>query len=119
MPIAKSAEISKPQINIDSQPSDGVMHEYDGVPVDLLRFYGVSLGEATSGENKKLREIYDIVNDGLEERTIGNVMQHLSNLDLKMGATPIGERRLDRIWAYLKLTHNIRELDKRRRAYER
>ena len=104
-----------------SQPvSDGVMsHEWEGVPVDIWRYYGVYPEDNTPEKANRLKEINDIVSEGLEEKTIGNVMQYLSNLDLKMGATPIGESRLNRVWAYLKMTQNIRETQKRQRSFER
>jgi len=121
MGLAKAVE-AQPQTDVvpQVQPPDGIMnHEWNGVPIDLLRYYGIHLEEATPQQTKRLREMCEIINDELTEKTIGNIMGYLNNLDLKLGATPVGENRLDRMWSYLKLHKNIKEMQLRQRAYER
>ena len=120
MGLAKEVSV-QPQPVVQSQPvSDGIMPlTWNDVPIDIWRFYGIYPEEASAEQSKRLKEINDIVGDSLEENTIGNVMHYLNNLDLKLGATPIGESRVDRVWSYLKLGNNIKEMVKRQRAFER
>ena len=121
MGLVKNIEQIEPvTVTPDAQPVDGVAtHEWEGVPVDLWRYYGVHLEDSKPEQATHLKEICEIVSDELTEKTIGNIMDYLSKLDIKLGATPIGENRLNQVWGYLKLQANIKEMQKRQRAYER
>ncbi len=119
MGLAKNTEQTAPVV-IDAQPKDGIMkYEFNGIPVDVLRYYGVYMEDLNEPQTKRLKEVCEIVSQELTDPSIGNLMDYLNKIDLKLGATPIGESRVNRVWGYLKLQKNIREMEQRQRAYER
>lgn len=119
MPIAKSPPSVAP-IKLDPTPPipQGFdSFQYDGVDISLFEMYGIDYSDEVA--RGRLKDINNWILNDLEEKTIGNVMMRLRDLDSKLGATPAGEKRINRIWNWLKIRNQIDDMTKRQRALER
>ncbi len=118
MPLAKSAQEQhlepKPQ---QLSKSEGIM-EYNGVPVDVLRFFNTDFN-LPNKDMDKLVDIYSWAKNGLEELTMGNVLQKISSLEVRLGAPHLNESRYDKLWNWVKLESQINDLRKQQEAYKR
>lgn len=116
--IAKSAPSATPVVLEPNQQTVGFnSFEYDGVDLSLFEMYGIDYTDDVA--RGRLKDINNWISADLEEKTIGNVMMKLRDLDTKLGATPAGGRRIDRIWNHLKISQKMKDLMKQQRALER
>jgi hypothetical protein len=72
----------------------------------------------TTDEHKILSEIYRLTTgDGAVE--MHQVLLFLRDIEHRLGATPLGERRINRVYNYLKVMDSMRDLEKEKALYER
>ena len=121
MPIAKSAPSTAPVVlPVDNHSSTGFnSFQYDGVDLSLYQMFDIELTKADDTQKERLRDLSNWVSEGLEEKSIGNILTKIKEIDNKLGATPIGSSRLNRIWNHLKISQRINDLHKQQRALER
>ena len=121
MPIAKSAPSTAPIVlEKDTHSSTGFNNfQYDGVDLSLYSMFDIELTKAEDTQKEKLRDLSNWVSADLQEKSIGNIMSKIKEIDNKLGATPIGSSRLNRIWNHLKISQRINDLHKQQRALER
>jgi len=120
MSIAKSAPSATPVKLEPNTPSVGFnSFQYDGVDLSLYNLFGIDIQHAEETEKGRLREISEWISSDLQEKSIGNIMSEIRKVEMKLGATPYGEKKLNRIWNYLKVSQKIKDLDLQRKALER
>jgi len=121
MPIAKSAPSTAPIVLDKSTPSSTGFNnfQYDGVDLSLYSMFDIPIESAEETEKGRLRDLSNWVSEGLEEKSIGNILTKIKEIDNKLGATPIGSSRLNRIWNHLKISQRIKDLHTQQRALER
>lgn len=92
-------------------------HEYDGIPIDVYRFFGEKLGELGSREKDKLVAVSSWAFKDSE--TVGDGLLKLRNLEMKLGSPSVGEKRYDRLFNWVKMQRNIEDMQKRQEALRR
>jgi hypothetical protein len=81
----------------------------------LRGFFGIEI--PTPEEMKMLNDIYRMsVGDDMHEMV--DVLLYLRGVEKKIGATPLGEKRVQRVYNYLKLMDSMSGLEKQRQQYE-
>jgi hypothetical protein len=119
MPLAKSAPqpITETPTPVVTQV-DGVMI-YDGLPLSVPNYFNVDSFKLSDTEKDRLNSIYEWAKTKVPEGTMGDVITKISELERQLGATAIGENRIDRLWRWCKLSFRIDDLEKERIALER
>jgi len=120
MPLAKSAVVETPVVQVSQNPPDSISRlDIGGVPIDLYRTFDLPLGTLPEKEVSKLKDIYEWSKIGLDEPTIGNSLLKLRNLDLRLGSALIGQSKINKLWNWIRMDLQTEELKKRQRALER
>ncbi len=113
--LAKSSPSNTPMVIQKPSPTDHYnAFEYDGVPIDFYQFFGVPMDKATIKDKKELSDMYSWGKEN--NKSLGDMMQSLRDLELKLGQPPIGMRRQSKLWNHMKLQRNINDLVKRQDA---
>jgi len=121
MPLAKSTPQPQP-ITTPVQPTEQVSinsYTWEGVPVDIYRFFSLDISATPIEEINKVREIYDWARFNLDEPTIGNVMEKMNKLRLRLGAPAVGDKIYDKMWQWVKMDRHQKDLEKRKQTLER
>jgi hypothetical protein len=117
MPLLKEAP--KPQTQeepLQTSLSDGIM-QWEGVPVDILRYFDMELGTTPQKDVGKLKDVFEWAKDKCkDEPSMGNIMQKISILENQLGAPAIDEKRFSKMWVWVKMSKHIDDLEKRREA---
>lgn len=88
----------------------------DGVPLDIGRYFEIDLFKMEEKEKNKLREIYKWAEDEVEEKTLGNILIKIRDLEAKMGMSRMGSERYNRLWNWVKMDKISKEIKKRQEA---
>jgi hypothetical protein len=81
----------------------------------LRGYFGIEI--PTPEELKMLNEIYRMA-VGDDKHEMVDVLLYLRGVEKKIGATPLGEKRMQRVYNYLKLMDSMSGLEKQREQYE-
>jgi len=122
MGIAKSAEQVK--IMEAGSPQPVIDHNTEGalinnLPLDIYRVFNEDIVNIKEKDVDKLTDIFEWAKRKCEEPTIGNIISVISNLENKLGAPALNEKRYYKMWRYVKLSKHIDDLDKEREALKR
>jgi len=117
MPLAKSAEQVSEQQPVIEHPQADIPLTTETIPIDVFYFFDAT-PLMSPLEKERLVDIYEFAKSGCKEITIGNVMQAISEIDQKLGLAG-NERRIDRIWNYIRLKKKADDLTKRYQSLER
>lgn len=117
--LAKSAEsVQVKAVEHSANPlntsSSGEL-SYLGVPVDIYGYFGLDLNKASNSQREKMLQINRYVSDG--DATIGDRMMKIRQIERKLGMGGM-DSRIDKIYRYIRLSENIRDLEARRKALE-
>lgn len=82
----------------------------------LQGYFGVEA--PSTDQDKKLADIYRMAT-GDEMYDMEQILLFLRGIEQKLGATPIGETRLNRVYNYLRLMDSMRVLEAKKQMYER
>lgn len=107
------SEATPAPISIEITPSNNVITQ-EGVPISVIRYFGIDTRKIDNKDKEQLKEIYIFIKDNPN-----GLYTILSNIERKLGAPSLGETRFGRIWNYLKLTNQIDNLEKDRKALEK
>jgi len=118
MPLAKSAPTETPVLTPSLSVSDGVM-VYNGLPLSVPNFFNIDAFKASETETTRMNEIYSWAKNKVPEGTLGDVITKISELERQLGATVVGESRIDKMWRWTKIQRRIEDLEKERTALER
>lgn len=118
--LAKTAEASKPVepvVHSDTPKltsSEGEFN-YLGVPVDMFRYFNIDLGKASQSKIEKV----DYINGWLKEsnESVGDRLMELRKIENKLGMSGM-DSRIDKIWQYMRLSKNMKEMEKKMKAME-
>lgn len=119
--IAKTATQVKPtEPIVHTHTTEGVTtHTFDDIPIDIYRYFNQDLSGVEDRTKDKFKDIYDWAKTKVEELTIGNILQVISNLEMKLGQPGYSETRYDKIWNWVKISKNIDNLLQKRQTLER
>ena len=115
--IAKTAQQATPTPKPEHThilTGDGNTLRYAEIPVDIYRFFSIDLGTVEEKELSKLKDISDWAFNGVE--TLGDGLQKLRSLEIKLGTPKSGESRQDKIWQWVKIQRQVDDLLKRQEA---
>jgi predicted porin len=116
MDIAKSAVVEQPQIS-SVTPSNGITtYDYDGVPIDIIRFFNTDMSRMNTKEKDELLTISKWAFKDVE--TLGDGLMKLRNLEIKLGR-PLGDPESNRrmkIYNWVRIQQHIEDLGKRQEA---
>lgn len=115
------AEI-KPSEDVEIKPAPAtgpISYEYQGVPLEVARFFNVSLPNTDSKTLEQLRAVSDWTKQESAESTMGDRLQKLHGLESKLGQPSFTETKLFKAWQWIRMDMHISELRKRQSAYER
>lgn len=87
---------------------------FEGVPYDVYSFFSTSLEMSSPREKDKLRDIYEFARG----TSHGETLQNISNIETKLGLGG-GEKRVDRVWNWVRLNKYIKDLEARKGAMEK
>ena len=105
-------EESQRQISISEKEAT-----YAKVPVDLFHFFGVPMTNST--DDVTMDRLSDI-NEYLKDKgSMGSKMAELQKIERKLGSTHATEHRHNRVWNHIRLSYQIKDLEKRRDSLTR
>lgn len=104
-----NAEVVQPIGTVDSQP---IPVSFEGVPLDIIRFFDIDTRTMDNKTKEKLNDIYKFSNS--EGKPMGDILQGLKMIEYQMGQSVVGESRYGRIWNYLRVQNTINDLVKQR-----
>jgi hypothetical protein len=81
----------------------------------LRGYFGIEV--PTTEELKTLNEIYRMA-VGDETHEMVDILLYLRGVENKIGAAPLGEKRMQRVYNYMKLMESMSGLEKQRAQYE-
>lgn len=119
MAIAKSSTVEAPvaSVQANATPTGIAAYEWQGVPVDVFRTFGI---EMSTTPTKDIEQLKDITNWAKEKAgqdgTIGDILQHISSVRQKLGMASINEKPYSKVWQFIKSQMVIDEMMKRQDA---
>lgn len=123
MSIAKSAPSDSGQVVPQAQTTTPInnMDNYMGmgVALDLFRFFNIDVRNVENDTVSKLVDINKWAVDGLNEVTVGNIIQKISSLERVLGSPHIGEKRWDKLHNWVRISNIIKDLEKQRTSLVR
>ena len=120
IPVAPPVEASNDAVivpPVNPQPMLSAP-SFEGVPVDMIRYFGMDLAKLTSGDIEQLKDINTWAKPIDGEDSIGSRLQKLKALESKLGAPKYHETKLTKVWSWVKMASQIDELRKRQSAFE-
>ena len=115
MPLAKTAEQAVPQVApiTDHPEVKETPIVYDGVPMDMYAYFGLDMHRVGQSTKDKLRDIFEWSRG--ESPSLGEALIKVRDLESQLGSGGY-ETKYDKMWRYIRLSQNIKELDKRRES---
>lgn len=80
----------------------------------IASMLGLDTHDISDGDNKSLKDIYDYLRGDAKEMTELELLSKVRSLEQRLGLTSLGERRVDKIYRYVKLQSQIENLEKAR-----
>lgn len=93
-------------------PSDQGFNKDDITPI--ASFVGLDTHNLTDTDSKQLKDIYDFVRGDAKEMTQLELLAKVRSLEQRLGMTSLGERRIDKMFRYVKIQSQIDGLEKQR-----
>ena len=85
-----------------------------GFPEHFLYSLGIDYGQSrdfTETDTKRIQEIYDYAMKKSDEKTLGNAIKVIRDLEIHLGTPSRGETKLSKIWGYIHINNKIRDLE--------
>lgn len=120
MPIAKSSspETLSPSVGIPEAPPTGLAsYEWQGIPIDMFRHFGVELGTVPTKDIAQLKDIVEWAKSkNADEPSIGNVLQTIAKVQRELGTPALNEKAYSKVWQFVKLQKTIDDMTSRQNA---
>lgn len=117
--LAKSVEVSS-SISNPSAPNistgQAPVEAWAGVPLQVYRFLGIDFAQADPKTMEEVATVFKYIDQDLDKRTTGRVLEKLSEIELRLGAPKLGETRHGRICDYLRMNEVIKDVRRQQRA---
>lgn len=120
MPLAKSSPVDLPiqdtsAVKIAPPEAQGLAnYEWSGIPIDLIRHFGVELGAIPTKDLEQLKDISSWAKSKVgNEGSIGDMLQEISKIQRELGAPTGREKAYDKTWRFIKAQKVIDEMHKR------
>ena len=65
-----------------------------------------------------MADVYKWAKVKAENGNLGDVLSKISSLDIKLGVGHLTEKKIDKLWNWVKISNQINELETKRNAYE-
>lgn len=101
-----------PQKTADNNQVDTPL-SFEGVPVDLYRYFSLDIANAPQGKVEKMQAIYQ----ALQGETMGDKISKLREYENRIGMSGV-DSRIDKLYNYLKLSRQSEEIVKKMKAME-
>lgn len=88
--------------------------QYDDVPIDMYRFFDVPMDMADKKTKGELRDISSWAFYDMD--TLGDGLQKLRSLEIRLGVPSGGERRHSKVWNWVQMEKQIVDMQKRQEA---
>ena len=89
-----------------------------GFNVDNIRpiagLVGLDTHNLSDTDTKQLNDIYEFIRGDAKEMTELELLSKVRSLEQKLGLTSLGERRVDKLYRYVKLQSQIDGLERQR-----
>lgn len=112
----ENREIQEKPITEHSTPQ--TTFSYDGLPLDIYVFFNSSFDNSSPRDRDKMRDIYEYSSGKHEKPVLGDILQTMRDIESKLGYSGY-DRKLDKVWNWVRLSRYTDDLDKRRRALEK
>jgi len=80
----------------------------------IASLVGLDIHNLSDGDTKSLQAIYDYIRGDAKEMTELELLSKVRSLEQRLGLTSLGERRVDKLYRYVKLQSQIEGLEKQR-----
>ena len=110
--MLKSAPTEAAPINVEHNTTVPVTH-IDGVPIEMARHFNLNTRMMSEQDKVPVNRIFDYLGGG--QRPMGDLLQELSSIERHLGCKMKGDG-YNSVYAYLKLTSQIRDIEKQRDA---
>ena len=119
MGIAKSTvqEPEQKPVQPAMAPATGVAsYEWQGIPLDVIRHFGVELNNIPTKDLEQLKGITEWAKSKTDEPTIGNILQKISSIQRQVGYPALNEKSYTKVFQFVKMQRVIDEMTKRQDA---
>lgn len=117
--LAKSAQSVSPVTVVHSKDaqlsSTNGEVAFLGIPVDYYGHFGIDLNRATEKQREKMAYMSKWLSE--KHETLGDRLLELRKLEGRIGMTGT-DSRIDKVYRYMRLSDNIKDLEKQRQALE-
>lgn len=119
MPLAKTAEVvplpDASAVKIAPPEAQGLSnYEWAGIPIDVVRHFGVELGQMPTKDLEMLKDISTWTKSKVgNDASIGDILQQISKIQRELGAPRINEKAHVKVHQFLKMQRIIDEMRNR------
>lgn len=100
---------------MDVKPPEPVTQEYNHDAVrPVAGLLGLNTHNLSDTDTKALQSIYDFARGDNKEMTELELLHNVRQIEQKLGLTSLGERRVDKLYRYVKLQSQIDGLTRAR-----
>lgn len=121
--LAKTSETpSKPAPNTPFKDAVTSMNDwgsYKELPLTFYRYFGVDFGKVDSKTHTELNDVYNYVKTQNKTKSMGEILNKVKRLEIKLGAPNVGQSRVSKVWNYVKMSQHINDLEAQREAFRR
>lgn len=105
MPIAKELPqpVATPKPVAPAILDVAVNHSWDGVPIDIFRHFNTEISTIPKKDIQELRDITEWAKSKVNEPTIGNILQKISEVQQRIGSPSLNQRGYNKVWEFIKL----------------
>jgi hypothetical protein len=117
--LAKSSETQVIEPPVHKTP-DAIHSQmaWEGVPVEVYRYFGVDVGKADGRDIDQLKYIYQLASKD-SDGDINKTLHQINQWEIKVGAPRITETVYSKIWNYVKIQDHINRLLKQQDIFTR
>lgn len=91
--------------------------QYEGIPIDVYRYFDTPMETVVGKDADKLREVAKWAFEDSE--TVGDALQRIRSLEMRLGTPDNGNSRFDKIYTWVRMQRNIEDLRKRQNSLGR
>lgn len=123
MGLAKTATVSPVSVTVTPPANTATIasaeNSFNGLPEQFLYHMGVDYKDLSERGTERLQEIYKWALDKSEEKTLGNALKTIKDLELEMGMPKLGDSMLNKIWRFVHISNQMKDLDLQRKQLGR
>lgn len=121
--LAKSAELPKQadkKDNVGKSDADSfaIKYPWSDIPYEVFNHFDIDMFKADDKTINEIRDIYRYIQNELpkDNQSIGDVLIRLSEMRRSLGIPRFHEKAWNKLYNYVRISSNIKELEKQREA---